>query len=63
MGKMASQIRLDEDTFGKIKHIAEKELRTMNAQMEYFLLKGIKEYERACGPIYLPYDSNIESEE
>jgi hypothetical protein len=48
--KSASQIRLDESVFAKVKAIAQKELRTMNAQMEYFIVKGIEQYERENMP-------------
>jgi hypothetical protein len=44
MARSATQLRIDENLFVKIKHIAELELRTMNAQMEYFLIKGVQEY-------------------
>jgi len=44
--KIATQIRLDETVHSKLKHISDKELRSLNAQMEYFILKGIEAYER-----------------
>ena len=46
MEKMSSQIRLDEDLFAKVKAIAKQELRTMNAQFEYFIRQGVEQYER-----------------
>ena len=49
MSKTATQIRLDEDTHKKLKHISEKELRSLNAQMEYFILKGIEAFEETNG--------------
>ena len=48
--KIASQIRLDETLYEKLKAIAEKEMRSMNSQMEYLLLKGVEQYERENGP-------------
>jgi len=51
MAKTASQIRLDDDLFEKIKIIAEKEYRTMNAQMEFFLQKDVEQYEKEHGVI------------
>ena len=45
MPKVASQIRLDEELFNKIKYIAHHELRTMNAQMEYYLRAGVEKFE------------------
>ena len=46
MEKMSSQIRLDEELFAKVKAIAKRELRTMNAQFEYFIRQGVEQYER-----------------
>jgi hypothetical protein len=53
MPKSALQIRLDELTHEKLKLIASKELRSLNAQMEYFIIKGIEQYESENGPIAL----------
>ena len=49
MSKIATQIRLDEETHQKLKVAAEKELRSLNSQMEYFILKGIESYEKEHG--------------
>lgn len=43
--KIALQLRLDEKLHQKVKEIADKELRSINAQLEYFILKGIKDFE------------------
>ena len=51
MGKVASQIRLEEILFEKVKAIAERELRTMNAQLEYFIRSCIDAYEKENGGI------------
>lgn len=51
MAKIATQIRLDEVMYKKMKYISEKKLRSLNSQMEYFILKGIEEYEREYGVI------------
>ena len=51
MPKVATQIRLDETMHKKVKYIAEKKLRSLNSQMEYFILKGIEEYEKENGAI------------
>ena len=51
--KVVLQIRLDELTHRKTKFVADKELRSLNAQMEYFILKGVESFERENGPIYL----------
>ena len=47
MAKVATQIRLEESTYDRLKEIAEKELRSLNAQMEYFILQGIKAFDSA----------------
>lgn len=51
MSKIALQTRLDETIHQKLKFIADKELRSLNAQLEYFILQGIKEYETNHGQI------------
>lgn len=44
--RFVTQIRIDEQLAEKLKAIASAELRTLNAQMEYFLKKGVEQYER-----------------
>ncbi len=51
--KVALQLRLDETTHKKIKVIAEKELRSLNAQLEYFISRGLQAYEKKDGVIQL----------
>lgn len=46
MSKVALQLRLEEETHSKLKEISEKELRSLNAQIEYFILAGIANYEK-----------------
>lgn len=43
--KIALQLRLDEATHQKLKNISNAELRSLNAQIEYFILKGVRDYE------------------
>lgn len=57
MSKLATQIRLDEAMHKKVKFIAEKELRSLNSQMEYFILKGIEDYEKQFGVIQFSDES------
>ena len=52
--KISTQIRLDEVAHAKAKVIAEKKIRSLNAQMEYFIIKGIEIYEKENGEITLP---------
>lgn len=46
-----SQIRLDETTAEKLKKIAEKNERSMNAQMSYIIKNFINDYEKVNGKI------------
>lgn len=52
--KIATQIRLDETVYKKCKYICAKELRSLNSQMEYFILKGVELYEEEHGTVILP---------
>lgn len=52
-GKVATQMRYDEILYEKTKVIAENEMRTINAQIEYFMKKGIEAYEKEHGIIFL----------
>lgn len=54
--KVVTQIRLDEITHKKVKFISEKKLRSLNSQMEYFILKGIEDFEKEYGAIPLTDD-------
>lgn len=49
--RIATQIRVNEVVYQKVKVIARVESRNTNAQIEYFLKKGVEEYERQYGPI------------
>lgn len=49
--KSAFQLRLNEDAHRKVKAIADKEFRSLNAQIEYFIYRGIAAYEREHGAI------------
>ena len=50
--KTTTQIRVDNIIYGKVKRIAESELRSTNNQIEYFLKKGIEKYEAEHGTIF-----------
>ncbi|WP_407399903.1 hypothetical protein [Anaerovibrio sp.] len=49
--RIALQVRLDESTHAKLKQISELELRSLNSQIEYFVIKGIQKYETDNGAI------------
>lgn len=46
--KAVSQIRIDAQLFAKIKAIAERESRSMNSQIEFFLKLAVERYESAA---------------
>lgn len=52
--RVSTQCRFDATLYAKLKIIAEREHRFSNSQLEFFLDKGIKEYEREHGPIDIP---------
>lgn len=51
--KVPFQLRIDEAAHKKLKIIAPREVRSINSQMEYFILKGIEQYEKENGAISL----------
>lgn len=53
MSKVATQMRYEYELYEKTRIIAEAELRSLNAQIEYFMKKGIEAYEKEHGPIEL----------
>lgn len=55
-GKVATQMRYDEVLYEKTKIIAKNEFRTINAQLEYFMKKGVEAYEKEHGVISLEED-------
>lgn len=44
--KVALQVRLDEKVHAKLRIVAEEEVRSLNSQIEYFVIKGIQKYEQ-----------------
>lgn len=54
--KVSTQMRYDETLYKKTKIIAENEMRTTNAQLEYFMKLGVEAYEKEHGVISLPKD-------
>ncbi len=46
MSKIPTQLRLNKDLHKRLKEIAEQEYRSLNSQMEYFIMKGIEDYEK-----------------
>lgn len=46
MSKIVISLRLNEKLHQELKEVSEKELRSINAQIEYFILKGIEDYKK-----------------
>ena len=46
-----TQVRIDEALLKKVKVIARNESRNMNSQIEYFIKKGVDQYEAEHGNI------------
>ena len=46
LSKVSTNFRIDETIYEKIKIIAKNEKRSINSQLEYFVTKGVKEYEK-----------------
>ena len=44
-------VRMDELLIEKAKHIAQKEVRSLNNLFEYYITKGITEFEKKNGKI------------
>ena len=51
--RIATQIRIDEVLHAKTKIIAQHENRNFNSQLEYFVKKGVEQYEKENGEIKL----------
>jgi len=45
------QLRIDEVAHAKVKIIARKEERNLNSQLEYYIKKGIEQFEIEHGPV------------
>jgi len=49
--RVSTQLRLDESFHAKAKIIAKKEERPLNSQFEYWIKKGVEQYEKEHGTI------------
>ena len=52
--RVATQLRLDEIFHAKAKIIAQKEERPLNSQFEYWIKKGVEQYEKEYGTVKVP---------
>ena len=53
ISKMSTNFRIDETVYKKTKIIAKNENRSINSQLEYFVIKEVKEYEKLNGEIII----------
>ena len=53
LSKTSTNFRIDETAYSKTKIIAKNERRSINSQLEYFVVQGIKEYENKNGEIII----------
>lgn len=56
MEKIQTGLRLDEQTYGKLKVVSEAELRSVNNLAEYIIKKYISDYEDKNGVIFVATD-------
>lgn len=49
--KIQTGLRIDEETYGKLKTLSESESRSLNNLAEYIIKKYIADYEKEHGPI------------
>ena len=49
--RVATQLRIDESTHKKAIVVARREERTLNSQYEFFIKRGIEQYEKEHGTI------------
>ena len=54
--KKSTQMRYDEALYNKVAAIAKLEMRSTNAQIEYFMKQGVEAYEKQHGVIELSKD-------
>lgn len=52
--KVKTQLRITKELNYKVHAIAEKESRNYNSQLEFFIKRGIEDYERVNGVIDVP---------
>jgi len=53
-GRIATQLRVDSDIHEKAAIIARREKRPLNSQYEYWITKGVEQYEAENGTVSIP---------
>ena len=54
--RLPTQLRIDEVLHAKAKIIAKNEERPLNSQFEYWIKKGVEQYEKENGTVEVPLD-------
>ena len=54
--RMATHLRIDEVLHAKAKIIAKNEERPLNSQFEYWIKKGVEQYEKENGTVEVPLE-------
>lgn len=59
VSKIQTGLRIDEETYGKLKTISESENRSLNNLVEFIIKKYLSDYEKQHGVVPLaPYPDN-----
>lgn len=54
--KVQTGLRINENTYAKIRHLCTKEQRSLNNLIEYVLQQYVEQYEKENGPISVQTD-------
>ena len=54
--EVSIQFRMPENIHAKLKKISQSQLRSLNAQILFFVREGIRQYENESGEIELHYE-------
>lgn len=59
VSKIQTGLRIDEETYGKLKTISEAENRSLNNLVEFIIKKYLSDYEKQNGSVHpTPYQDN-----
>ena len=57
--KIQTDLRINENTYVKIRYLCTKEQRSLNNLIEHVLQQYVDQYEKENGPISVPPDSRV----
>ena len=59
ISKIQTGLRIDEETYGKLRSVSETENRSLNNLVEFIIKQYLSDYEQKNGPIQpVPYQDN-----